>query len=158
MEHVMTEAEAAGFWIQVAAVVVAVAASIVALVISFLDRRNAKTIAADDRTDALASAKLMFELEQLLRLLENNNRGGTTDPLERSRMGAEALTLIGLLGQDRVPRQWTRRVGRDDDGLGELLVDDDMPDFKKDAIETQLALNAVVNEIKARISASTHPR
>lgn len=77
-------------WIQAAAVLVAVAASIVALFVSWRDRVSTRTIAAEDRRTALERAKLMFDLETLLRLLENRNRGGSTDTQESRCMGAEA--------------------------------------------------------------------
>lgn len=141
-------------WIQAGAVVVAVGASIVALVVSWRDRVNARNIAAKDRRAALAQAKLMFDLEALLRLLENQNRGGSTDRLETQRLGAEALSLIGLLGRDRLPRLWDRRVERDDDGLRELFEDEHFPEFKKDAVEVQLAVNEVVREIREIVNRS----
>jgi hypothetical protein len=144
----MTQEQAA-LWIQVAAVIAAVAAAIIALIISAKDRVNARAIAQEDRAASLAQAKLMFDLDLLLRLLDNRNRGGSTDPQETARMGAEVLTLVGLLGPDRVPRQWAHHVEVDDDGLRDLLEDPEMPDFKKDAIETQLAANALMGEIRS---------
>lgn len=142
-------------WIQVAAVLAAVGASIVALVVSALDRRNARTIADADRAASLHHARLLFELEMATRLLENNNRGGSTDDVERAQLGAEALTMVGILGRGRVPRQWDRRVARDDEGLSDLLADPDLPDFKKDAVESQLAVNAILRAIDEE--AGHHP-
>ena len=97
-------------FIQVAAVLVAIGAAIIALVISASDRKNARQIADADRASTLRHAHLMFELEALTRLSENLNRGGSADPLERNRMGAEALTLVGVLSSDRVPQLWERRA------------------------------------------------
>jgi hypothetical protein len=134
-------------WIQVVAVLTAVAASIVALSVSAKDRRNAREIADADRAASLHHARLLFELEMATRLLENNNRGGSTDPLERAQLGA--LTMIGVLGRKRVPRQWDRRVDRNDDGLADLISDPQMPDWKKDAFESQLAVNAILRAIDA---------
>ncbi|HXH36903.1 MAG TPA: hypothetical protein VNJ54_21180 [Plantibacter sp.] len=136
--------------IQTLAVLAAVGAAIVALVISAKDRRNARQIAADDRREALRQAHLLFELEHLVRLSQNNNRGGSTDPIERKQLGAEALTMIGALGETRVPSQWNRRVGNDEK-LQAAMTDAAMPEFKKDALETQLAVNAVLREIRASI-------
>lgn len=150
----MTEAQLSN-WIQIAAVLAAVGASIVALIVSALDRRNARKIADADRAASLHHARLLFELEMASRLLENNNRGGSTDAIERAQLGAEALTMIGILGRGRVPRQWARRVDRDDDGLSDLLADPDLPDFKKDAVETQLAVNAILRAIDDE--AGQHP-
>lgn len=90
----------------------------------------------------------MFDLEQLLRLLENGNRGGSTDPLERDRLGAEALSLIGLLGPELLPTQWARRVEHDEEGMRKVMEDPQMPEFKKDAIETYLAVDATVRRIR----------
>ncbi|PWC03076.1 hypothetical protein [Agromyces badenianii] len=136
-------------WIQAGAVVVAVAASLVALYTSWRDRANARRIAAEDRRASLEQAKLMFDLEALLRLLENLNRGGSTDTQESRRMGSEALSLIGLLGPDLLPTQWQRRVGRDDEGFQTLLKDPGFPEFKKDAIEVQIAVNRVTRRVQA---------
>lgn len=133
--------------IQVAAVFAAVGAAIIALIISALDRKNARRIADADRTSALRHAHLMFELEALTRLSENLNRGGSTDALERSRMGAEALTLVGVLSPNRVPELWERKVG-DDDRLRAAFADPEMPEYKKEALETQLAISAVLRQIR----------
>lgn len=136
--------------IQITAVLAAVAASIVALVVSALDRRNARRIADADRASALRHAHLMFELEALTRLSQNLNRGGSTDDLERAQMGAEALTLVGLAGPGRIPVLWERKVG-DDDRLREARDRRDMPDYKKDALEVQLAVSAVLRDIRREI-------
>ncbi|BDZ51736.1 hypothetical protein GCM10025867_39770 [Frondihabitans sucicola] len=141
-------------WIQAIAVVVAVGASIVALEVSRRERKNSRDIAVKDRASALSQARLMFELDALAGLLENNNRGGSTDPAESKRLGAEALTLIGLIGRDRLPRQWDRRIAHDDAGLQAKLDAPESPDnpaYIKDAIETQLAVNQVVREIRAEV-------
>ena len=137
--------------IQLAAVLAAVGAAIVALIISGLDRRNAREIASADRASMLRQAHLMFELDVLGRLSANLNRGGSTDPQESKRMGAEALTLIGLLGSERLPTLWEERVG-DDARLRAALEDPEMPDYKKTALETQLATSKVLREIRAEIN------
>ncbi|WP_061016684.1 hypothetical protein [Microbacterium sp. CCH5-D1] len=152
------EADVVSNIIQILVLVAAVGAAIVALVVSAKDRKNAQRIAegdraaaaelaAQDRREGLRQAHLMFELEALTKLLENLNRGGSTDPLETRRMGAEALTLIGALGSDRLPHQWERRVG-DDERLEAAYEDPEMPEYKKDALEGQLAVNAVLHEIR----------
>lgn len=142
---------AIGDLIATAALVAAVLASIVALFTSWRDRANARNIAAEDRRSALEQAKLMFDLEALLRLLENRNRGGSTDKEERSRLGSEALSLVGLLGPEQVPTQWARQVERDDDGLRAKATEPKFPEFKKDAIEVQLAVNAATRRIRELI-------
>jgi len=48
-----------------------------------------------------------------------------------------------------LPRQWARRVKHEDKELREKLTDDSKsPEFIKDAIETQLALNSTVDRIR----------
>lgn len=151
-------AEDIGNVIQTLVLIAAVGAAIVALVVSAKDRKHAQKIAEDDRAaaaevaaqdrrEALRQAHLMFELQTLTRLLENLNRGGSTDRDEVSRMGAEALTLIGALGPERLPHLWDERVGGDE-RLHAAYDDPEMPDYKKDALESQLAVNAVLREIR----------
>nr|WP_201470992.1 hypothetical protein [Microbacterium hydrocarbonoxydans] len=153
-----------GDFIQIFAVLAAVGASIVALTVSAKDRKSAQAIAKGDRTaaaelaaqdrrEALHQAHLIFELEALTRLLENLNRGGSTDRAEAGRMGAEALTLVGVLGQERVPHLWEEKAA-DDEKLQAHFVDPDMPQYKKDAIEVQLAVNALRREIRAVLDAN----
>ncbi|MEV8266830.1 hypothetical protein [Microbacterium sp. NPDC076911] len=134
--------------IQLSAVLAAVAAAIVALVISALDRRNARDIADADRASALRHAHLMFELQTLTRLSENFNRGGSADSQESKRMGAEALTLIGALSPERLPNLWAERVG-DDAKLRAHFDDPDFPEYKKWALEAQLGLSEVLRDIRA---------
>ncbi|MFF2622456.1 hypothetical protein [Oerskovia jenensis] len=144
-------ANVANLWIQSAVAVAAIAAAIMALVIGALDRRNARSIAAEDRRSALRHAKLMSDLELLSRLLENLNRGGSSDPDESKRMGAEALTLIGLLGPEILPSLWEARVG-DDAKLRALASEDEFPLWKRNAIDVQLAVNDVVARINFEIA------
>ena len=141
----------ANLWIQSAVAIAAIAAAIIALLIGALDRRNARSIAAEDRAAALRHAKLMFDLEVLSRLLENLNRGGSSDPDESKRMGAEALTLIGLVGPELLPDLWDARVG-DDAKLRAHASDDEFPLWKRNAINVQLAVNTVVSRINSEIA------
>ncbi len=134
-------------WVQAIAVVVAVLASIVALFVSWRDRVAVRTIAAEDRRATLEQAKLMFDLDALLRLLKNRNRGGSNDAMERGQLGAEALTLVGMLGSDLLPRQWAKQVDADDDKLRLLYDDPTFPEWKKDAAETQIALNQTLRRL-----------
>ncbi|WP_127482941.1 hypothetical protein [Microbacterium oxydans] len=139
----------------------AVGASIVALVVSARDRKSAQAIAegdrasaaaiaAQDRREALRQAHLIFELEALTRLLENLNRGGSSNRDESSKMGAEALTLVGVLGADRLPHLWEEKAA-DDATLQAHFDDPEWPQYKKDAIEVQLAVNALRREIRAAL-------
>jgi hypothetical protein len=146
--------EDVALWIQVAAVLAAVGAAIIALVVSAKDRANARIIAQEDRQVSLQQSKLLVDLENLTRLLENRNRGGSLDKQERDRLGAEALTLVGLIGRERLPQQWGRTVELDDAGLRGLMSDADTPEFMKDAIEAQLAVNAITAEIRLLLQRS----
>lgn len=153
-----------GDWIQVGAVLAAVGASIIALVVSARDRKSAQkiaegdrasaaAIAAQDRREALRQAHLIFELEALTRLLENLNRGGSSNKDESSKMGAEALTLVGVIGAERLPHLW-EETAADDAALQTHFDDPEWPQYKKDAIEVQLAVNALRREIRAVLNAN----
>ncbi|PPH11643.1 hypothetical protein C5C71_06465 [Rathayibacter sp. AY1C1] len=135
--------------IQVAAVLTAVGASIVALLISAKDRANARGIAEMDRTAAIRHAKLMFELDAASRLLENQIRGGSKDPDEAERMGQEALALIAILGRERVPRLWDGRINRDDEALIRDIEEESTFEQWADALSAHLAVNAIVRDIDA---------
>ena len=91
---------AVGDVIQIAAILVAAGASIVALIIASMDRRNAIKIAEDDRQAAADQARLLAELEAAIRLIVLEARGGHTDPIISKDMGAETLALIAMLGPD----------------------------------------------------------
>lgn len=143
----MTKEELA-LWVQVAAVLAAVGAAIVALVVSALDRRNARKTADEDRRAALKQAHLMFELETLLRLTKNLTRGGHSDTAISRDMGAEASALVGALGPDRVPRSWQSFVDRTPEEIQAKLEDVETPEWHKKSIEAHLALAAVSEEIR----------
>lgn len=53
---------------------------------------------------SLEHSQLLFEQEVLLRLVQNLQRGGHTDPQTSNDMGVEAAALIGVLGPERLPR------------------------------------------------------
>jgi hypothetical protein len=130
-----------GDWIQSASVVVGIGAAIVALVIASRDRRA-----------AAKQERLRFELDAALRLAANLAQGGTADndtaaQLERKRMGAEALVLTGLLGRDRMPTYWVHKF-ETDDKLKQLLADPGTPQFRRDAIEASLAVNAIAEDLR----------
>lgn len=88
-------------WIQVAAVVAAVAASGVALFISGRDQRNTSRIAAKDREISI----LLQELDYAVRLADIAAYGGATDADISKRNGAAKLAPVSALS-DRVPKQW----------------------------------------------------
>jgi len=155
-------------WIQAGATVVAVAAAVIALIVSALDRKNTRVIAADDRAAAadlvrqdravaLRQSQLLFEQEALLRLLENARHAGSTDPLERADLGAEAAAIIGLFGPGRLPLNWAKRVAKTSEGLRDMLKDDTHEDFVRSSVEIQLALAEVTDEIRALLAAGPLP-
>jgi hypothetical protein len=133
--------------IQLVVAVAAVGAAIIALVISAKDRQNAREIARADRKIAM----LTRELDLALRLTENRAYGGSSDKLVRERLGSEALALVGILGKERVPKQWARKVELDDDGLRGVMNDSTTVQWVQDKIEAQLAVSAISNEIAARL-------
>lgn len=137
-------------WIQAAAVVAAVTAAIISLWIAAVDRKNAQRIAEDDRQEALRQSKLQFDMGVLLRLLENQTRGGSTDLLERDKMGAEARALIGYLGPDLVPNLWASRISLTEDQIRQLMSpESDSPEWQKDTFEVYLALMALKRDYES---------
>lgn len=138
----------AGDIIQVVAVVVAIGASIVALVIASMDRRNALKIAEGDRRAAVDQARLLAELDAATRLSVLEARGGHTDPVISKDMGAETLALIAMLGPDRVPEMWKRRVTKSDEELRAFIADESEPQFLRDAVEAERAVYDVLRELR----------
>ncbi|HEY4226032.1 MAG TPA: hypothetical protein VGM70_09480 [Pseudolysinimonas sp.] len=133
----------------------AAAASIVALSLGYLDRRNARHIAARDRAEALRDSQLLFEQEQLVRLLENLRQGGSTDPLIRSRLGGEAAAVIGFMGKDRLPMNWANRVLPSDAAtLEDVMNDASRLDWIRQSAEVQVALERVTAQIRTRLNPS----
>ncbi|QYG12886.1 hypothetical protein [Microbacterium sp. PAMC22086] len=137
-----------GDWIQVVAVLAAVGASLVALRIASKDRQNAIKIAEDDRRNAASQARLLVELEAAKRLSILEARGGHTDPVVRKDMGAETLALIALLGPDRVPNMWQRRVTKTDKELRDFVADDSKEQFLRDAVEAERAVHDILRDLK----------
>lgn len=137
----------AGDIIQIAAVVVAVGASLVALIIASMDRRNAIKIAQDDRRAAADQARLLAELEAAIRLSVLEARGGHTDPVVSKDMGAETLALIAMLGPGRVPEMWKRRVTKSDEELRAFIADENEPQFVRDAVEAERAVHDILNDL-----------
>lgn len=117
------------------------------------DRAAAIQVAREDRRESLRHARLMHELDTLAQLLQNLNRGGSADRDESKRMGAEALTLIGQLSKERLPNLWSERAG-DEEKLRAAYEDPEMPQYKKDALEAQLAVNAILREIDEILTGS----
>ena len=139
--------------LQAGAILAAVGASIVALVIASQDRANAQRIAAEDHRESARQARLMFELDAAQRLSVNLARGGHTDPVTRGDMGAEALALVALLGPERVPRLWERKVGKDDADMRAFIEDEDKLGFRRDAVEAARAARTIAAELRAHRNA-----
>lgn len=139
----------AGDFIQIAAVIVAIGASIVALVIASMDRRNAIRIAEDDRRVAVDQARLLAELEAGIRLSVLEARGGHINPVVSKDMGAETLALIAMLGPDRVPEMWNRRVAKSDEELRAFITDEDNPQYLRNAVEAERAVYDILKDLRS---------
>lgn len=132
--------------LQSIAVLAAVIATIAGFIIARQDRMEARRLAAKNHAAAVRHAHLLFQLDALSRLAANLNQGGSSDPAESKRLGAEALTLIGLLDNDLLPTLWEDRVG-DEEKLQAAASKPDMPKWKLNTIETQLAINKLLKRI-----------
>lgn len=155
--HALTEAaettsppdalEIAALIIQALAVLVALGASILALVISGRDRRALIAIARRDREHE----RLRTELDYAVRLSTNRNMGGSTDAGERKRLGSEALALASVVGERWVPRQYDRAMDyKTSEELEEILHGPETPDspqWVKDKIEAGLAVQRILAEL-----------
>ena len=132
----------AGDWIQLAAVLAALGASVVALIIATLDRRTQMRIArATSEQNRLA-----VELEYAIRLSANRNRAGSSDPEESKRLGAEAMALVGVIGPRWVPIQYQHvMAGMTPDQIAAKHADPDTPDWMKWRTESTLAVQAIVD-------------
>lgn len=154
MENAQQAVQAADItlWIQSAAVLVALTASVVALVTSWLDRRNNRRIAEESRAADIRVRALALELEYAVRLATNRAMGGSSDPAESNRLGAEALALVTLLGRDRVPAQWDKAVQHGPDELLAKMDEPETPDWVKHKIEAGAAVQRILAEFKATSS------
>lgn len=137
-----------GIWVQVAVVVVAGIAAIVALGIASADRRHSERLAREATEASLRQARLLFEWEAAKRLAILEARGGHTDPVIVKGMGAETLALVALLGPERVPQMWARRVGKTDAELAAFIADTSEPQFLRDSVEAERAMSAIAKEIR----------
>lgn len=113
-----------------------------------MDRRNALRIAEGDRRASVDQARLLAELEVAIRLSVLGERGGHTDPVIVNDMGAETLALIAVLGPDRVPEIWKRRVTKSDEELRAFIADKSEPQFLRDADEAERAVYDILHELR----------
>lgn len=140
--------EEVAIWVEVAVVIVTAGAVIAALGIASADRRHSERLAREATEASMRQARLLFEWEAAKRLSILEARGGHTDPVIRKDMGAETLALIGLLGPERVPEMWKRRVGMSDAELRAFIDDDSQPQFLRDSVEAERAVSAIGEEIR----------
>lgn len=138
-----------GDWIQAVSTLVTLGAVLVALHIASADRKHAAEIAKADRKSNARQARLIFEWEAAKRLSILEARGGHTDKVISKDMGAETLALIALLGPDRVPRMWDRRVGMTDAELGAFIDDEGEPQFLRDSVEAEQAMTSIASEMRS---------
>ena len=137
-----------GDLISLFAALAATGAAIAAVIIGIYDRRNARQIAVEDRRAAARQARLVFEWEAAKRLAIIEARGGHTDRVISKDMGAESLALTGLLGRDRVPNMWDRRVGKSDEELRAFIEDETNEEYLRDAVEAERAMKMIADEIR----------
>lgn len=130
--------------IQLLAVLAAVGASIVALRISARDRRTQIELAHRDRTQA----RLATELEYAIRLSTNRNMGGSTDPAETKRLGAEAMALALVVGRRWVPEQYDYLTeGKSIEQLRATSDNPESPEWVKWRNEAAAGVLAIVEEM-----------
>lgn len=141
------DAQAVGNIIQVFVGLIALFAGGAAIVVASRDRRNAREIAEKDRRIALRQSRLLFEWEAAKRLSVLEARGGHVDPVISKDMGAETMALVALLGKDRVPEMWARRVGKTDAELRAFVLDESQPQYLRDAVEAERAVQSIAVEL-----------
>ena len=71
-----------------------------------------------------------------------------TDPIISKDMGAETLALIAMLGPDRVPEMWKRRVGKSDEKLRAFIANENEPEFLRDAVEAERAVYDILKDLR----------
>jgi hypothetical protein len=151
--------EEVGLWIQGASVVVAVGASVVALVVGAVDRRAAKgnaekdreaarSLAAEERLAAAQHARRVADFEALLRLAENQRRGGSSDGETRRALGAEAAVLTAMIGPERLPHLSSELNPESETELRAFMEAPDTVEWQKRATEAHLALLQLAREIR----------
>lgn len=96
----------------------------------------------------MRQARLLFEWEAAKRLAILEARGGHTDPVIVKDRGAETLALVALLGPERVPQMWARKVGKTDAELASFIADASEPQFLRDSVEAERAMSAIAKEIR----------
>lgn len=113
------------------------------------DRRAARELAAEDRRTALRHARLLGELDALVRLAANQRRGGSLDEQKSRDMGAEAATLAALIGPERLPHLSSELNPESEEELRVFMAQDSTEEWQKRAAEAHLALLQLAREIRA---------
>lgn len=144
-------AQVIAIWTQAAVAVAAVAAAIIALVVSHKERATMKAIAAEDRRAALERSKLLFDLDILIRLSQNLERAGHSDQAVSRDMGAEASALLNYLGPDRLPLTWAHKRKNTLDEAREYAEREDIPDYKRHAIEVLFEIDRLSRQIEQTV-------
>lgn len=130
--------------IQLLAVLAAVAASLIALYISARDRRTQIDLARKEREQA----RLSIELEYAIRLSTNRNMGGSADPAESKRLGAEAMALALVVGQRWVPQQYHFLTeGKSIDELRDTFDNPESPEWVKWRNEAAAGVLSIVEAL-----------
>lgn len=140
---------------QTLTVLVAAGGLFVALRIARDDRRQSAEIARDDRAAMRHEAERRHILDLLVRLVENLDRGGSTDPQERARMGAEAGALTTAIGPDLLPHAWARRHEDIEEARKRHADVERKRDWSDAADEAALALHEVARDPDAGSARST---
>lgn len=93
-------------------------------------------------------SRLLTELEYAVRLHENKARGGSTDKLERARLGAQALALAAAVGPRWVPAQFERAAsGMSREQMRNVVNDESVEQWVRDKAEAALAVMGIFDEI-----------
>jgi hypothetical protein len=121
--------------VQIIGVCVTTLSVIAALSIAVYGNRAADRRAEADRAAAREDAQHRLDLEMLVRLAENLQRGGSTDPQESTRMGSEARALLGALGPERLPLAYAEYTALAGDELRAHIDDESREEWKRCANE-----------------------
>lgn len=143
--------------VQIIGVSVTTASVVAALLIAVLGNRAADRRATADRLAARQAAQHRFDLELLVRLAENLQRGGSTDPLEVPRLGAEARALIGALGPQRVPLSFNKYGAESMEKVRAMVDDESREAWQRCALEVVLELHRTAAEDRPATGAARLP-
>lgn len=144
--------------VQVVGIVVSTGGVVAALAIAVTGNRAADRRAEEDRAEARRAARHRDEVDMLTRLTLNLERGGSSDPDERARMGVEATTLLMALGPERLPVAYALHVGDSPDDVRGFISDPSVPAWRQAANEVLMELQRVIVEERAASAGQLPPR